>query len=174
MCRETKTCAKCHEEKPIVEFGKCAKNKDGKKTRCKKCRNKDNKIYRKTKIGYKEIAKEYMAKRRLNNPAIREKERKNTANYRKYNSEKVKIAQANWKTKNKEHRKQYAKEEYKKNKKYYCLKNKERRKNLSDGYVAYTLHIPLKELHKSLKLLETKRMQLKLLRECKKQFEEQI
>jgi len=37
-----KTCSRCKKEKPVTEFGKCIKLKDGLKGACKKCSNKDS------------------------------------------------------------------------------------------------------------------------------------
>jgi hypothetical protein len=36
-----KTCTKCKKEKPIEEFGRCAKVISGLRSWCKKCSNKD-------------------------------------------------------------------------------------------------------------------------------------
>ena len=43
---ETKICSNCDQEKPISEFPKCKRNKDGLDTHCKECRNAKNKAYR--------------------------------------------------------------------------------------------------------------------------------
>ena len=43
---ETKICSNCGQEKPISEFPKCKRNKDGLDTHCKECRNAKNKVYR--------------------------------------------------------------------------------------------------------------------------------
>lgn len=43
---ETKICSNCGQEKPISEFPKCKRNKDGLDTHCKECRNAKNKAYR--------------------------------------------------------------------------------------------------------------------------------
>ena len=46
-----KTCRICKVAKPIMEFYKQAKNKDGLKTECKTCHYKNHKEYREGKGG---------------------------------------------------------------------------------------------------------------------------
>ena len=42
----SKECSKCHKIKSVSEFHKCERNADGLQTKCKECRNENDKKYR--------------------------------------------------------------------------------------------------------------------------------
>ena len=63
-----KTCRICKVTKPLVEFYKQAKNKDGLKTECKTCHYKNHKEYRKGEGGQTEKQREL--ERRMGNYAL--------------------------------------------------------------------------------------------------------
>ena len=56
-----KQCFTCKEYKHLADFHKSNKSKDGRKGSCKKCRNKENKIYNKTPRA-KELARKRVEK----------------------------------------------------------------------------------------------------------------
>jgi hypothetical protein len=45
---ETKVCTKCHEEKPLDDFGKRNDTKDGRRSQCRLCRNEVNNTWQRT------------------------------------------------------------------------------------------------------------------------------
>ena len=47
-----KTCIQCSEEKPVEQFSKCSRNKDGLQTACKACNKINNARFRQTKPEY--------------------------------------------------------------------------------------------------------------------------
>lgn len=77
-----KECSKCHEVKPVGEFGVWASGADGLRLYCKKC---NNAMSREFDIGNPGIQREY---RKKNRDRIRELDRK----WRKQNPEKVKMS----------------------------------------------------------------------------------
>ena len=106
----SKECSCCHEIKSVSEFHKCERAKDGLSSRCKKCRNENNKEY------YQE-----------NKDEINKKHKK----YRQENPDYFR----EYRQKNKEYRKEYDKKRYqgnldyfKKHNKKYHQENKEYRK----------------------------------------------
>lgn len=48
----SKTCIQCREEKPLEQFSKCSRNKDGLQTACKACNKINNAKFRQTKPEY--------------------------------------------------------------------------------------------------------------------------
>jgi DNA mismatch repair ATPase MutL len=92
-----KTCTKCKIEKPLNEFHNKKSSKDGKNSRCKKCRNESNREYSK-----------------FNSNKIKKKREENKEYYSEYskryyenNKEKIKKKSKKWQSENKEHRKEY-------------------------------------------------------------------
>lgn len=79
----TKRCSKCGKEKPVTEFHKSKKNKDGLKCACKVCRNAAKAKYR---AENPEKIKEYHAKWYTEN---RDKKLAYCAKYKKDNPDKV-------------------------------------------------------------------------------------
>jgi hypothetical protein len=47
----SKRCSKCNRILPIEKFNKCSKSKDGHRNKCRDCRTKEQRIYRKTGQG---------------------------------------------------------------------------------------------------------------------------
>lgn len=56
----TKICYRCEEDKPLSEYGKVSRNKDGLKHICRQCSNEDHKnCYQRHRVEYIEKAKAY-------------------------------------------------------------------------------------------------------------------
>lgn len=115
-----KVCSKCGIEKEFSEFHKCKKSKDGYKSACKFCRNKEYKIYRienqqKEKLRHDKYRKENKEKIAIYNKDYYEENKEHCLNVRQ-----------NWKENNQELRKKHN-QEWDKN-------NREKRKNISRKY----------------------------------------
>ena len=126
----------------------------------------------------------YKAYNKAKYEANKEKIKKHNRDYYKANKEKMDALIKCWHENNKERLKIKSKAYYEINKekinaysKYYYKINKEKifnnqkisdKKgilNLSDGYCAKQLHLPVKEIPKE--LIEAKRLQIKILRACR-------
>lgn len=96
---EEKRCSRCGEIKPVSEFGKDRRNKDGLLIYCKSCKRKIN-------ASQSEYRKEYM-KRYLvtyqKSPEYRERERKYAQEYRKLHPDKNAEYSAKYRATTKEH-----------------------------------------------------------------------
>lgn len=102
---ETKICSNCNQEKPISEFPKCKRNKDGLDTHCKDCRNKKNKAYReKNKEKVKEARKRYyesnkehiLEQMKVYADSHKEQKAEYDKKYRQENKEKLRIQKKEW------------------------------------------------------------------------------
>lgn len=63
---ETKCCTKCNEVKPVIEFNKHKRNKNGLQSRCKFCKKEEVKVYYSTdkgKLSHKTTQKKYINKK---------------------------------------------------------------------------------------------------------------
>ena len=115
-----KVCSKCGIKKEFSEFHKCKKSKDGYKSACKFCRNKENKEYTNKN---KEKIKRYRDKYKADN---KEKLAIYNKKYYEENKEHCLSVRQNWKENNPELRKKHN-QEWDKN-------NREKRKNISRRY----------------------------------------
>jgi len=127
-----KICTKCNIEKPIFDFFKCKKCKDGHDNACKICRKTCPEKRKLDSIKYREKSKE-KRKEYQKNYYIKNKNELNIKNkiYYKNNIDKVIEYRKNYAIENKDKLKEYEKnrrqkETYKENRKYY---EKHRRKN---------------------------------------------
>lgn len=102
---ETKICSNYKQEKPISEFPKCKRNKDGLDTHCKDCRNKKNKAYReKNKEKVKEARKRYyesnkehiLKQKKAYIDSHKEQKAEYDKRYRQENKEKLRIQKKEW------------------------------------------------------------------------------
>ena len=150
---QTKICSKCKIEKNICEFHKCSKTKNGFRSKCKLCINKESRDYSKNNrdIRYK-IQKEWRVKNQEKIKNYRKKYYdenpdnfiKISSEYRKKNPEKVKKQlkeyylknleyhknrQKLWADKNKEHKKNKKKLWNKNNREHINKYNQEKNKN---------------------------------------------
>ena len=106
---ESKICSKCGENKPLKDFNKRCRSKDGLRSDCKICRRDIANKYRKThKCKIKESNKVWYE---ANIKEVREKGKKKSAVYRKNNPEKIKAWYDNWRKNNPD----YDKEKHRKN-----------------------------------------------------------
>jgi len=78
---QTKVCTKCGKDKDIEDFGVKSSAKDGRKSRCKECRNEDNRTYRHA-TPEKQKARE-QAYRKNNRDKVRKAKREYVAKRRK-------------------------------------------------------------------------------------------
>ena len=145
----TKICTKCHEEKPLTEFNKNKRAKDGRHSACKSCRkayreqNKEKEAARKkrwiknnkkhcaafAKDYYKRNKKKIDAQRKARDEVNKEKITKQQKAYREKNKEKyVAYDKANYK-KNKKKRNAQRKANYENNKDRYLKQQKVYREN---------------------------------------------
>jgi hypothetical protein len=111
-----KECSKCHEVKPVGEFWKCSKVKDGLASKCKQC--------------YKAYCEANEDKIKDYNKAYRKANKHKIEAYRKANKEKAKATHKAWHEANKEKAKATHKAWYEANKdkrKAYREANKEKR-----------------------------------------------
>jgi hypothetical protein len=127
---QTKICSKCKIEKDISEFHKCSKTKNGFRSKCKLCINKEsrdysknnrdirNKIQKEWRVKNQEKIKNYRKKYYDENP---DNFIKISAEYRKKNPEKVKKQLKEYYLKNLEY--------HKNRQKLWADKNKEHKKN---------------------------------------------
>lgn len=127
---ETKNCSKCGVIKEVCEFHKCSRTKNGFRSKCKLCVNKEssdysknnrkirNEIQKKWRIENQEKIKNYRKKYYDENP---DKFIKISAEYRKKNPEKIKKNLREYYYNNLEYHKNRAK--------MWIEKNKERKKN---------------------------------------------
>ncbi len=125
-----KTCYKCKTEKPLDEFNKCSRSKDGKQQKCKECqrewrqKNKDSikarkkEYWKKNKEVIKGKRKEYFKEYNLKN---KEKQKK----YREENKDRKKETDKKYRLKNQDKLKEKKKEYYNKNKVSILEKQKE-------------------------------------------------
>ena len=134
-----KKCTKCGEVKSLDEFNNSSKGKNGKNSRCRVCRNKVVKQWRKNNVDHikkynKKYGKDY---RDTNAKELKEKAKIN------YQKDKIKICERQkiYKNKNEEKIKKRAKEYRKENyesisdyKKEYYIKNKEQLNKKSKIY----------------------------------------
>lgn len=123
---ENKKCNKCLEVKPVSEFGKESRAKNGYKPRCKKCSNEDLYLWREKNPDYMSLA---MKKYYLNNT---EKVKASRSKYYSNNIEKKKAYNKRYRQKNLEKMKENDRlgyirnaEDKKKKAKEYREKNKE-------------------------------------------------
>ena len=102
---ETKICSNCKQEKPISEFPKCKRNKDGLDTHCMDCRNKKNRAYReKNKEKVKEARKRYyesnkehiLEQKKVYADSHKEQKAEYDKKYRQENKEKLRIQKREW------------------------------------------------------------------------------
>ena len=95
MCeKKTKVCSKCKIEKPLTEYCKDKKVKDGFSIYCKKCKSEYDKKWRENnREKWKKSVLKYKEK---NRETIAEKSRL----YRKENLDKTRVSQRNWREKN--------------------------------------------------------------------------
>jgi len=133
---DSKACTKCGAVKPLGEFSKDKRKKDGVQVYCKKCSC--------------EIAREY----RKNNPEKRSESRKK---YEEKNKEKIKQAGKKYRQKHPEKRREIARNHYRKNpeksRQRYALwgeKNRasirKRNKEYTDGFaIAYVKKLLVKQ-----------------------------
>ena len=122
-----KVCKSCGEKKPLSEFYKEKRMKDGHFNQCKSCRKE---WYHENK----EKAKENMKKWREEN---KQKRKEYMKKYQKENREKIKEYQKEWREENKEMMKEYEKRYYEENKekvKEYKKDNKEKIKEYNKRY----------------------------------------
>ena len=122
MCN-IKICTKCKTVKPLTEFNKQKRNKDGVRSDCKVCHNETTKKWRENnpeKI--KESSKKYYE----NNP---EKERERNKKYRENNSEKIKESKKKWRENNQEKIKEWRENNPEKVKEIQKKYQSNRRKN---------------------------------------------
>lgn len=86
---ETKRCYRCKQEKPLAEFGKDRRSKDGMNGCCRKCKKVYNEKYRRThgilpktcgETSYNHA--EYMREYRKSHPNLKEHDRKYAQDYR--------------------------------------------------------------------------------------------
>ena len=127
-----KKCSKCKEEKPLEEFSKCKRTKDGRRSDCKECQkqyheNNREKILERKKQ-YRENNREKNKEwKRKNHENKREKEKERRKQYHDNNKEKVLEQQKQYRENNKEkiieRKKQYyennKEKERERNKQYY-------------------------------------------------------
>ena len=115
MEEQGKVCSKCGVWKPLEEYCKYKRNKDGRCSYCKECKNKYNKQWRENNPEYnkqwhennKEHKKEYNKQWRRNN-GWRYKEYEKQ--WKEANKERVKEQYAKWKENNKDKMKEYDKQ----------------------------------------------------------------
>lgn len=181
---ETKRCSRCGEEKPLSEFKKNPRNKDGYEYTCKICESKRQKEWRlKNRDAIKEYQKRYNEAHRLQkNAGQRQRYLKSKGGILKRQSEyykiydddfkkscriREKIYMANYRLKHRNRLKQQRKQYYTNNREEILLKAKERdtknRVNLSDSYIISRLKgrgFSLSDI--TPELIELKRQQLKL------------
>ena len=123
----SKECTCCREIKPVSEFHKCEKSKDGLFAQCKKCRNKNNKKYRQENPDYfkkyKQENPNYFKKYYQENPDYFKKHNKK---YRQENPDKIKGYNKKYRQENPNYFNEY-------NKKYY-QENKESKKEYDKEY----------------------------------------
>lgn len=101
-----KRCTKCKIEKPLSDFHKNKRNKDGRKPRCKECRQEENKIYRENNL---------------------EKERERGRVYRESNPEKIKESVRTFHENNPEKNREYIRKYREKHPEADRLNNRKRR-----------------------------------------------
>lgn len=117
-----KTCTKCKKSKSKAEFHRHKKSKDGLKSRCKECRNKDNAKHR-------DANSEYYANWRKENKAY---VKQYNSQYHAENKERLNKERTERAKKNEAHEKARKKAWYKKNKdKVMATKRRRRDKKLS-------------------------------------------
>lgn len=158
-----KKCTKCGEVKDLSMFNKDKRGLYGHNPRCRLCYKSYSKVYRETnkdKIkAYRETNKDKI-KYYLNNNKDKIKARHKA--YRETNKDKLKAQRKLYNEANKHKIKAYINNNKDKIREY----NKKISKNLTDTYVAGILGIPTHDCPKE--LIELKRAQLKLRRECLK------
>ena len=103
-----KVCTICKIDKPLAEFGKNSRIKDGYHYTCKKCKKEQGKVYRKEN---------------------KDKIKKSSAQYYLEKKDKILDKSKKWKENNKEYLSQKRKEDYETNKEIELAKQKEYRKN---------------------------------------------
>ena len=110
---QTKKCTACHTEKPITDFPKCSRNKDGYNSRCKECVNIVNKAWRESSVEvYRAMRKrDYQRNRERNlarasayNQEHKEEKAIYDKKYRKDNEEQRRIQIKAWEKNSPEHR----------------------------------------------------------------------
>jgi len=136
---KTKQCAKCNEVKPVTEFGKYTRSKDGLKARCKECMRADAKKYNEENRA--EVNEYYRAWREAN----REKIRKARKAYREENRAEFRERGRAWKEANRELLREANKVYYEENKVAYSEYNKAYRKVNKDKINAH------RAVHRALK-----------------------
>ena len=128
---EGKVCTKCGVWKPLEEYHKDKRSKDGRRPKCKECAKKQSKQHYQNN---KEHCKEQHKQHYHNNKEYYKKQHKQ---WYQNNKEHRKEQMKQWKEGNKEYCKEYYqnnKEHYKEQKKQYYQNNKEHRKEQMKQY----------------------------------------
>ena len=146
----TKKCTKCGEVKSLSAFSKDKSRKSGYHYTCKCCEKDYIKVYCK--------AYSYVNKEKIKN---------RLKVYYEANKDEIKSIQKTYKKVNKDKIKDYKKNYYEANKDKLNAHAMDKVKQLSDGYIAKKLRIPLSDCPPE--LIELKRAQLKLIRAIKQQ-----
>lgn len=109
----TKICSKCKKEKPITEFPKCSRNKDGLDTHCKECRNAVNRNYRNNnkeqfknnrKKNYIKNKEKILAQKSLYAAKHKKEKAEYDKIYRQKNKKRIQALQKEWSKKSIKHR----------------------------------------------------------------------
>ena len=132
----SKECSKCHKIKSVSEFHKCERNADGLQTKCKECRNENDKKYRQeNKDKIKEKNRKFYQE---NKDEIGKRQRK----YRQENPGYLKEYGKKYRQENPDYFKKYRKEYYQKNSAYIKECSKKRRQENPDYFKEYRQENP--------------------------------
>jgi hypothetical protein len=116
-----KICSKCGGEKPLDEFYNYQQSKDGKRSACKECTNKDNKSWaQKNEVSYTTYLKKYRQ-------AHKEEHAEYLSKYNDKHKDRIKIKEKEWREKNTDHIKEKQKNWYDKNRRKKLRQNSEYR-----------------------------------------------
>lgn len=138
MTDKTKICTKCKIQKPIAEFCKDKRNKDGLQSQCKKCNNENGKQWcennkEKIVVKKKQYYENNKEKITIHNRQYRENNKEKIAikkkQYRENNKEKIIVAAKQYYKKNKEKVMVAKKQWYENNKEKEAARQKQYREN---------------------------------------------
>lgn len=123
-----KACASCAAIKPLVEYPKNARNKDGRDSSCRPCCAEKTRAWRSKSPEAARASEELWRKR--NADAVRDRQTKYSRLWRQENREKVCTATAKWRSKNQVAVKDYSQKHMRENPEQYAAKAAKRRATL--------------------------------------------
>lgn len=152
-----KKCSKCGVDKSLDEFYSHKRSKDGKRSACKECSNKENKSWAdKNALKYSEYLKQYRQDHK-------EDHKNYLIDYQEKNKEKIKLQEKSWRRKNSERVKNNHKNWYDKNRDYKLQQNKEYRSARMRNDPVFRLSMYLRSRMNALLRGQTSKKALELL-----------